>query len=145
LPHTAFCIENADHNNFTKQTNTMRVQYTINLSEFGLDLPLKPILIILTNILLGYFAYTWLTAEDESTVDFEVEIPEQCKKGWLEGAEVLESPSIQVRSPTPYLTACTLTLINRLPPLRPYSVTVLQTANFSAVSIQSQQTALIAR
>lgn len=74
----------------------MRVQYTVNTFDYGFDLPLKPILTILINILLGYYAYTWLTAEDESAVDFQVEIPAQCKKGWLETAEVLEPPSIQV-------------------------------------------------
>lgn len=82
---------------FHQQSNTiMHVQYTVNTLDYGFDLPLKPILSILINILLGYYAYTWLTAEDESAVDFQVEIPAQCKKGWLETAEVLESPSIQV-------------------------------------------------
>lgn len=114
----------------------MRVQYTVNSLGYSYDIPLQPILAILLSVILGYFTYTWVTAEDESAIDFEVEIPAQCKKGWLETAAVLESPSILVRLDIFLRIHQEADYNNRHHPPQPYNATVLQTANFSAASTQ---------
>ena len=74
----------------------MRVEY--GAGEFHLEWQggAIPLLRIILAFVVAYYAYWRFTAVDEPAVDFTIELPEQCKKGWLESAEVLETPAIQV-------------------------------------------------
>jgi len=80
----------------------MRLDY--GAGEFHLEWQggVVPLVRIILAFVVAYYAYWRFTAVDEAAIDFTIELPEQCKKGWLESAEVLETPAIQV-SNRPYL------------------------------------------
>jgi hypothetical protein len=75
----------------------MRVEY--GAGEFHLEWQggAEALVRALLALVVAYYAYRRFTYVEEIAVDFTVELPEQCKKGWLESAEVLETPAIQVR------------------------------------------------
>jgi len=74
----------------------MRLDYSAG--EFHLEWQgsLVSLIRIILAFVVAYYAYWRITAVDDNAVDFTIELPEQCKKGWLESAEVLETPAIQV-------------------------------------------------
>jgi len=74
----------------------MRLDY--GAGEFHLEWQggVVPLVRIILAFVVAYYAYWRFSTVDEAAVDFTIELPEQCKKGWLESAEVLETPSIQV-------------------------------------------------
>ena len=80
-----------------QQQLTMRLDYSAG--EFHLEWQgsVVPLVRIILAFVVAYYAYWCFTAVDDNAVDFTIQLPEQCKKGWLESAEVLETPSIQVR------------------------------------------------
>lgn len=107
------------------------------------DLVSFPVIATVLALVLAYWLYSRSSSEDESAVEFKVDVPEQCREGWLEKAEVLEAPSIQVRFGVLQLRRTSLTSKHRFQDLQPYNATVLLMANSSAASIPPQQKASI--
>jgi len=103
---------------------------------------LVPLIRIILAFVVAYYAYWRFTAVDENAVDFTIELPEQCKKGWLQSAEVLETPAIQV-GPLRSLLGIYSSLYRYLVRLL-YNATPRPAANSSAVSTPQQLKASIA-
>ena len=125
-----------------QQQLTMRLDYSAG--EFHLEWQgsVVPLIRIILAFVVAYYAYWRFTAVDENAVDFTIELPEQCKKGWLQSAEVLETPAIQV-GPLRSLLGIYSSLYRYLVRLL-YNATPRPAANSSAVSTPQQLKASIA-
>ena len=68
-------------------------QWTIPSFDYEI---LVPRIVLTVTLVSAFGIYLFFFFDTDPPVTFEVEVPEQCRPGWDQKAEILETPSIKV-------------------------------------------------